>query len=49
MGGGDVIVTVNDQGRASVVAVCSGDRTEAQREAERLLAYLQRRYEIVRH
>jgi len=47
MGGGEVIVTVNEHGRVSVVAVCSGDRTDAQKEAERLLAYLQRRYEIV--
>jgi hypothetical protein len=48
MGGGEVIVTVGDQGRVSVVAICDGDRTEAQMEAERLLAHLQRRYEIVR-
>ena len=47
MGGGEVIVTVSGQGRVSVVAICDGDRAEAQMEAERLLAHLQRRYEIV--
>ncbi len=47
MGGGDVSILFHENGRVTVVAGIEGNRKEAQAEAERLLAHLQRRYRIV--